>query len=104
MEKDLLNPVSLPVLEDLYRKRLSHAEIITNAEKPPSEMVEDVEKSDDTVLLQMSDAKQLATLLEAPELALEAERAIIQVQEKLRSMRDSQNDAKERNTGTKKDR
>jgi hypothetical protein len=31
----------------------------------------------------MSDAKKLSTILEAPELALEAERAIIQVGEQL---------------------
>lgn len=47
-------------------------------------MAEDVEKSDDRLLLQYSDAKKLATILDAPELALEAERAIIQVEGKLK--------------------
>lgn len=47
-------------------------------------MVEDVEKSDDRLLLQFSDAKKLATILDAPELALEAERAIIQVGDMLK--------------------
>lgn len=92
------------MLEELYRKRLSHAEVVADADKPPSEMVEDVEKSKDTILLQMSDAKQLATVLEAPELALEAERAIVQVQEKLQSTRDSEKDAKGSDTATKKER
>ena len=54
-------------------------------DKPISEMVEDVEKSDDRLLLRMTDAKKLASILEAPDLALEAERAIIQVEEKLKA-------------------
>lgn len=48
-------------------------------------MAKDTERSDDRLLLQIPDAKKLATILEAPELALEAERAIIQVEEKLRA-------------------
>jgi hypothetical protein len=48
-------------------------------------MVEDVENSDDKLLLRMDDAKKLASILEAPELALEAERAIVQIEEKLRA-------------------
>ncbi|GKZ23644.1 hypothetical protein AbraIFM66951_010066 [Aspergillus brasiliensis] len=85
LEKDLLNPISYPGLEALYAKRVSYALENTGVDKPMSEMVEDVEKSDDRLLLRMTDAKKLASILEAPDLALEAERAIIQVEEKLKA-------------------
>lgn len=85
VEKDLLNPISLPELERLYAKRASRALDDTPIDTPPLEMVEDLEQSDDRVLLKMSDAKKLATILEAPELALEAERAIVQVSEQLQA-------------------
>lgn len=47
-------------------------------------MLGDIERSEDTLLLQMDDAKQLSSILDAPELALEAERAIIQVDQQLK--------------------
>ncbi|KAE8355040.1 mitochondrial K+-H+ exchange-related-domain-containing protein [Aspergillus coremiiformis] len=82
--KDLLNPMSHPALERLYAKRVSRVLEKSNTEKSTADMVEDVEKGDDRLLLRMDDAKKLASILEAPELALEAERAIVQVEEKLR--------------------
>ena len=51
-------------------------------------MVEDLEQSDERVLLKMSDAKKLASILDAPELALEAERAILQVSEQLQAQKE----------------
>lgn len=83
VKQNLLNPVSYPELEQLYAKRLSESLDNTHAEKPAPRMAEDVEQSEDRLLLQLPDAKKLATMLEAPELALEAERAIAQVEEKL---------------------
>jgi len=83
VEKNLLNPISLPGLEELYAKRASRALENTETDTAYSDIAEDIEQSDDRVLLKMSDAKKLATILEAPELALEAERAIIQVSEQL---------------------
>lgn len=83
VEKNLLNPITVPELELLYAQRASKALDDTPIGTPAPEMVEDVEQSDDRVLLKMSDAKKLATILEAPELALEAERAIVQVSEQL---------------------
>lgn len=53
-------------------------------------MVENVEKSDDRILLRTKDAKKLATILDAPGLALEAERAVIQVSEQLKAPEVSQ--------------
>jgi hypothetical protein len=83
VEKDLLNPISLPELEQLYAKRASHTLEDTSADTPYSEVAENIEQSEDQLLLKMSDAKKLAIMLEAPELALEAERAIIQVTEQI---------------------
>ncbi|KAJ9484156.1 hypothetical protein VN97_g9229 [Penicillium thymicola] len=83
VEKNLLNPISLPELEQLYAKRASQTLERTTIETSYSEVAEDIEQSEDRVLLKMSDAKKLATILDAPELALEAERAIIQVSEQL---------------------
>ncbi|RAK98636.1 mitochondrial K+-H+ exchange-related family protein [Aspergillus ibericus CBS 121593] len=85
LERDLLNPTSHPGLEELYARRVSYALESTGVGKPISEMVEEVEKSDDRLLLRMKDAKKLASILEAPDLALEAERAIIQVEEELKT-------------------
>jgi hypothetical protein len=56
-------------------------------------LVEDIEQSDDRVLLKMSDAKKLASILDAPELALEAERAIIQVTEQLEAQKRKEKEA-----------
>ncbi|KAJ5158299.1 uncharacterized protein N7500_007950 [Penicillium coprophilum] len=80
VEKNILNPISLPELEQLYAKRASEG---IPADTSYSEVADNIEQSEDRVLLKMSDAKKLATILEAPELALEAERAIIQVREQL---------------------
>ena len=41
----------------------------------------------------MSDAKKLASILDAPELALEAERAIIQVTEQLEAQKREEKEA-----------
>lgn len=93
VEKNLLNPITLPELELLYAQRASSALDDTPMGKPAAEMVEDMEQSDDRVLLKMSDAKKLATILEAPELALEAERAIIQVSERLEAQKKREKEA-----------
>ena len=57
------------------------------------------EQSEDRMLLKMSDARKLATILDAPELALEAERAIVQVGEQLRAQQEK---AKEKTTSDEK--
>ena len=88
VEKNLLNPISLPGLERLYAERVSYALDNTPIDTPPAEMVEDLEQSDERVLLKMSDAKKLASILDAPELALEAERAILQVSEQLQAQKE----------------
>ncbi|KAI9923823.1 hypothetical protein ASPWEDRAFT_172021 [Aspergillus wentii DTO 134E9] len=85
VKKDLLNPVQFPGLEQLYAKRLSQILDHPDPEKPTPKTADDVEKSDERLLLRMSDAKKLASILDAPELALEAERAIVQIEESLKS-------------------
>lgn len=87
MEKNLLNPTTLPELEKLYAKRASSVLEDTPLETPAAELVEGIEQSDNCVLLKMSDAKKLASILDAPELALEAERAIVQVTEQLEAQK-----------------
>ncbi|KAJ5682465.1 hypothetical protein N7462_005630 [Penicillium macrosclerotiorum] len=93
VDKNLLKPVSLPELEQLYAKRASRVLHATPVDAPPEEMVEGIEQSDDRLLLKMSDARKLASILEAPELALEAERAIIQVSEQLDAEKRQQKEA-----------
>lgn len=90
VEKNLLNPISYPGLMELYAKRVSRTLEETQREIPAAEMVENVEKSDDRILLRTKDAKKLATILDAPGLALEAERAVIQVSEQLKAPEVSQ--------------
>lgn len=82
VEKTLLNPKPLPELEALYASRVPRVPENTSPDKQPSEMVENVGKSEDRLLLELADAKKLATILDAPELVVEAERAILQVAER----------------------
>jgi hypothetical protein len=102
VEEKLLNPVSYPGLVELYSKRVSSALEETNREDPIDEMVEDVEKSDEKILLRMKDAKKLATILDAPGLALEAERAISQVSEHLKQPDSSSEKKEDTKTSDKK--
>lgn len=90
-----------PALEQLYAKRLSETLDNTHPEKPAPGMAEDVEQSEDRLLLQLLDAKKLATILEAPELALEAERAIAQVEEKLERRNERKEEADHRGNSKK---
>lgn len=101
VDKNLLNPISLPELEDLYAKRASRALEDTTNDTPYSEVADDIEQSEDKVLLKMSDAKKLAKILEAPDLALEAERAIIQVSEQLEAARNAKKQAKDESQESK---
>lgn len=83
LQKNLLNPVPFTPLEQLYTQRVSSVLKTINRQGQASDMLGDIERSEDTLLLQMPDAKQLSTILDAPELALEAERAIVQVNQYL---------------------
>ncbi|KAJ5161602.1 hypothetical protein N7492_006994 [Penicillium capsulatum] len=87
VDKNLINPIAIPELEQLYASRTSQAHNDTPADKSPVEMVDEIEQHEDRLILEMSDAKKLATVMDAPELALEAERAIFQVGEQLQAQR-----------------
>ena len=93
--QNILNPISLPGLEQLYAKRVSGALEGSATESSHSEVADDIEQSEDRALLKMSDAKKLATILEAPELVLEAERAIIQVSERLEAAEKTKQEKKD---------
>ncbi|KAJ5901964.1 hypothetical protein N7495_002492 [Penicillium taxi] len=88
VKEDLINPISLPELEQLYAECAARAIEHTSGDKSPAEIFEEMDPSDDRVLLKMSDARKLATILDAPELSLEAERAIFQVNEQLIAQRE----------------
>jgi hypothetical protein len=100
VEKDLLHPISFPGLEQLYAKRV--ARVLGDSEKSASSMVEEVERSEDRLLLNMADAKKLASILDAPELALEAERAIFQVGESLKAQHQAAKTDQESSTSKEK--
>ncbi|KAL6236956.1 hypothetical protein BDW75DRAFT_95987 [Aspergillus navahoensis] len=102
VERDLLKPISYPGLVELYAKRVSRTIEEADREDPVEEMVENVEKSDDKILLRMKDAKKLATILDAPGLALEAERAITQVSEQLKQPQSTQQGNNSAKTSEKK--
>ncbi|KAF7713164.1 Uncharacterized protein PECH_001824 [Penicillium ucsense] len=93
VNNNLITPMSMLDLEQLYATRASRVLDDSPIDTPPAELVEDIEQSDDRVLLRMSDAKKLATMLDAPELALEAERAIVQVTEQLEARRKKDQEA-----------
>lgn len=93
VDKQLLNPVSVPELEQLYAERASQALKNPSIDTPVAEMADEVEQGEDRLLLDMSDAKKLATILEAPDLTLEAERAIFQVGEQLRAQQEKAKEA-----------
>lgn len=98
MENNLLNPVSFPGLEHLYAKRVLYAVQTSPDEKPIFSMVEDQAKKEDRLLLRISDAKKLASILDAPELSLEAERAIAQVEEQLKPKEPSTEEDRKKDT------
>ncbi|KAJ5224793.1 uncharacterized protein N7469_008296 [Penicillium citrinum] len=98
VDKNLIDPISLPALEQLYAKRASRTLDGVQTDTSGPDMVDGMEKSEDRVLLKMSDAKKLATIFEAPELALEAERAIIQVGEQLEAKEKQRNEEDPKNT------
>lgn len=70
MDHQLVHPRSLPALERLYVE--NHAAV--TGQNSVSDHLHDAK-----ILLDHADGKRLATLLDAPELALEVERAVFQI-------------------------
>ncbi|EEP79582.1 conserved hypothetical protein [Uncinocarpus reesii 1704] len=80
LDNHLVNPVSLPDLEDLYSR---HQSILPKL--PQNEAIKADEKNfqddphEERILLDVSDGKALGKMLHAPELHAEVERAVTQV-------------------------
>ena len=88
VENDLLTLKSLPELEAVYADGIAQTQSLIPGEKRPLGMAEDVDEGHDRLVLRLSDAKKLASILEAPELLLEVERAVLQVTERQQKARE----------------
>lgn len=88
VENDLLDTRSLPALEAVFADSVSsQGRRNCPNEKQAFGTADDVDEGNDRLLLQLPDAKKLASVLHAPELLLEVERAIIQVGERQEEVR-----------------
>jgi hypothetical protein len=83
-----LQPTSSPELEWFYSRRLIKAKQDFESRKPAMSTREN-EETEERLLLEASDGKELGEILGAPELAIEVERAVIQIRQKLHPERDS---------------
>lgn len=63
VDKNLIDPISLPALEQLYAKRASRTLDGVQTDTSGPDMVDGMEKSEDRVLLKMSDAKKISNHL-----------------------------------------
>lgn len=86
-EKGLLHPQSSPELEDFYSKRLISGRQEYGNEKSAVPSAE--EDTEERLLLEESDGKELGEILGAPEIAIEVERAVVQIRQKLQSEQDA---------------
>lgn len=77
----MLTPTSPAVLEDVYK---SHSQCITNSHSEDGD-----QNTVPSLLIREEDGKTLAKILDAPELASEVQRAVLQVR----------NEANERKSG-----
>ncbi|KAL1969404.1 hypothetical protein VTN77DRAFT_9597 [Rasamsonia byssochlamydoides] len=88
LEKGLLQPQSSPELENFYSKRLVHARQERKNDKSAVSTQEDKD-TEERLLLEESDGMELGQILGAPEIAIEVERAVVQIRQKLHSEQDS---------------
>lgn len=85
VEKDLLNPIPSPDIEHVYARAVATLDGKAALEKSSSTgSIEEIEEKDEKILLNFSDGKELAKILNAPELAVEVERAVTQISKKLK--------------------
>jgi hypothetical protein len=81
LDNGIIVPQPTPALEAFYSKRIS-------ALKPSQGVVKDSkieEKEEDELLVSEKDGKLLGELLNAPEIAIEVERAVIQIRQNFKS-------------------
>lgn len=88
LDKDLLEPKSLSTLEHFYSRRLIHAEKDPQRNDSPAIVLPETE-DEEKLLLQESDGRELGKILEAPELQIEVERAVVQIRHSLSPERES---------------
>jgi hypothetical protein len=84
LDNGLIKALPLPELELLYSKHFPARDVKTvqsnqGKEKHSRKTPSQDGPSDDTILLEETEGKRLAKVLEAPELAAEVERAVVQV-------------------------
>ncbi|KAL1856710.1 hypothetical protein Plec18167_002430 [Paecilomyces lecythidis] len=86
VEKDLLNPIPSPDIEHVYARAVATLDGKADLERKSSSTgsIEEIEEKDEKILLNFSDGKELAKILNAPELAVEVERAVTQISKKLK--------------------
>lgn len=85
VENNLVNPLPSPEIERIYARALATLNGKASLEKKSSTgTIEEIEEKDKRILLDISDGKDLAKALNAPELAVEVERAVTQVNKKLK--------------------
>lgn len=100
LEKGLLQPTSSPELEYFYSRRLIRARQDSKNEKSTVTTRGD-EDTEERLLLEASDGKELGEILGAPEIAIEVERAVIQIRQKLHSAQDPSGQGKPESNGSK---
>ncbi|KAI1905867.1 hypothetical protein LOZ12_006649 [Ophidiomyces ophidiicola] len=83
----LVQPISSPALEHLYSRHSGlirdNSAVETANEKAVPDPITQLEPPDEQILLDIADGKALAKMLDAPELHVEVERAVAQVQKLL---------------------
>lgn len=86
VENNLLNPIPSPEIERVYEGAVTTLGAKADLEKTTSSTasVEEIEEKDEKILLNLSDGKELAKILNAPELVVEVERAVMQISKKLK--------------------
>ncbi|KAJ9243929.1 hypothetical protein DTO169E5_2271 [Paecilomyces variotii] len=86
VENNLLNPIPSPEIERVYEGAVATFGAKTDLEKTTSSTasVEEIEEKDEKILLNLCDGKELAKILNAPELVVEVERAVTQISKKLK--------------------
>jgi hypothetical protein len=84
LDNNLLNPHSSAELVSFYQKRLSQANQEGKLTTEPTSTVREP-GGKEKLLLEVTDGKELGEVLQAPEIAIEVERAVLQIRQKLKA-------------------
>ena len=83
LDEGVVAPQPMIALEAFYSKRIL-------ALKPIQEATKDRKAEQDRLLVGERDGKQLGELLQAPKIAMEVERAVIQIRQEIESLREGE--------------